>query len=144
MHSAENRLALAMRAGFTLVELLVVVAIIGVLSTIAIVSFSGATGTADAAAVKASVDNFAKGATLYQMRHHRFPSELRLLVVDDGDDPPIIEGGEELLTDPWGTDYKVEIRNNGKRFVVISAGPDMSFDTEDDIRSDKVAKKKQQ
>jgi hypothetical protein len=37
-----------------------------------------------------------------------------------------------------------DCRNNGKRFVVISAGPDMSFDTEDDIRSDKVAKKKQQ
>jgi hypothetical protein len=90
------------------------------------------------------VDNFAKGGTLYHMRHHKFPSELRLLVVDDGDEPPVIDGGEDILTDPWGTDYKIELRNNGKRFVVVSAGPDMSFDTEDDIRSDKVAKKKQQ
>ena len=136
MHKEEKVVAAAMRAGFTLIEILVAVAIIGVMSTVAIISLSSATDSADAAAVKQSVDNFAKGGTLYHMRHHKFPSELRLLVVDDGDEPPVI--------DPWGTDYKIELRNNGKRFVVVSAGPDMSFDTEDDIRSDKVAKKKQQ
>ena len=144
MHKEEKVVAAAMRAGFTLIEILVAVAIIGVMSTVAIVSLSSATDSADAAAVKQSVDNFAKGGTLYHIRHHKFPSELRLLVVDDGDEPPVIDGGEDILTDPWGTDYKIELRNNGKRFVVVSAGPDMSFDTEDDIRSDKVAKKKQQ
>ena len=29
----------------------------------------------------------------------------------------MIDGGEDILTDPWGTDYKIELRNNGKRFV---------------------------
>ena len=34
------------------------------------------------------------------------------------------------------------IEVKGKRFVIISAGPDTEFGTEDDIRSDTIATKK--
>ena len=56
------------------------------------------------------------------------------LVEASGDDEPIVEGGEGALYDPWGTEYKYE--KKGKRFVVISAGPDGEFGGDDDIRSD--------
>ena len=44
------------------------------------------------------------------------------------------------MYDPWDNEYKLEV--SGKRFVVISAGPDGQFGTEDDIRSDKIEKSK--
>jgi energy-coupling factor transporter ATP-binding protein EcfA2 len=59
---------------------------------------------------------------------------LKSLVEASGDDEPIVEGGEGALYDPWGTEYKYE--KKGKRFVVISAGPDGEFGGDDDIRSD--------
>ena len=55
-----------------------------------------------------------------------------------GDEDPYLEGGEGALVDPWDNDYRIEVK--GKRFVVISNGPDGSPNTEDDIRSDKIEK----
>ena len=37
-------------------------------------------------------------------------------------------------------DYRIEIK--GKRFVIISNGPDGEAGTEDDVRSDKIESKK--
>ena len=48
--------------------------------------------------------------------------------------------GEGALVDPWDNDYRIEIK--GKRFVIISNGPDGEPGTEDDIRSDKIEKTK--
>ena len=36
----------------------------------------------------------------------------------------------------------MEATGKGKRFVIISAGPDGQFGSEDDIRSDKIEKTK--
>ena len=53
----------------------------------------------------------------------------------------IIKGGEGALVDPWGQEYKLVTK--GKKYYVVSAGPDGSFDTEDDIRSDRYDNKKE-
>ena len=45
-----------------------------------------------------------------------------------------------FVNDPMGNALKYEIK--GKRFVVISAGSDGDFGTEDDIRSDKKGSSK--
>jgi len=47
--------------GFTLIELLIVILIIGILATIAIVSYNGATARAKAAAVVQSINDAARG-----------------------------------------------------------------------------------
>ena len=47
-----------------------------------------------------------------------------------------------MRLDPWNNDYKFE--SKGMKFVVISAGPDGQFGTEDDIRSDKAQKKEKE
>lgn len=44
---------------------------------------------------------------------------------------------EKLLTDPWGTPYRLDILNvAAEDFEIRSAGPDRVFDTEDDVTSD--------
>ena len=61
------------RSGFTLVELIVVIGIIGVLAGVLLASFSGGTDSARAAKCLANMRNLAQGAIGYAAQHDRFP-----------------------------------------------------------------------
>lgn len=61
--------------------------------------------------------------------------KLRQLVEGDDEMPPIIDGGKDVLIDPWGNEYRYESR--GKGFAIFSCGADGKAGTKDDIRSDK-------
>ena len=138
MKQDENTVVAAMRSGFTLIEILVAVAIIGIMGTVAVMNITANIEKAKVTATKEAVVNIKNAVINYYMQSKRYPSDLNALITASGDDEPILDGGEGALEDPWGTEYKYE--RNGKKVVIISAGPDTSFGTEDDIRSDKIAK----
>lgn len=142
MRKEENAAVNAMRAGFTLVELLVVVAILGILGAIGMQGVTGHIEKTRKTAAKTGVDTIKGAITNYMIdkKKSKPPSDLKVLIEADGDDEPLLDGGEGALYDPWDTEYKLEVK--GRRFVVISAGPDQSFGTEDDIRSDTIGKSK--
>ena len=78
-----------------------------------------------------------EAVVVYRLKYNgRFPQSLRELVDDSDDKEPILEGGAKAIIDPWDNEYKLE--KNGKRHTILSAGPDGIFDTEDDIRSDRL------
>ena len=136
MERRENTYLEAARRGFTLVELLVVVAILGILGTIAIQNVTGHIAKTRITAAEAGVRSLQEACTSYFTQHKKFPTSLDQLV--EGDDP-IVEGGEGALYDPWDNKYELEVKNK-KRIVVKSAGEDGVMGNEDDIRSDSVKK----
>ena len=131
MNKKENMLAEAARRGFTLVELLVVVAILGILGTIAIQNVTGHIAKTRITAAEAGVRALQEACTTYYIQHKKLPTSLEQLV--EGDDP-ILEGGDGALYEPWDTKYELEVK--GKKVIIKSAGEDGSMGTEDDIRSD--------
>ena len=135
MNRKENKFVEAARRGFTLVELLVVVAILGILGTIAIQNVTGHIAKTRITAAEAGVRAIQEACTTYYIQHKKLPTSLDQLV--EGEDP-ILEGGEGALYDPW--DNKYEMESKGKKVVVKSAGEDGEMGTDDDIRSDKKKK----
>lgn len=135
MNRQENLVCAAARRGFTLVELLVVVAILGILGTIAIQNVKSHIDKANETAAKSTVQSVSEAVTSYYIKNKKLPSSLTQLTEGSDDDPPILEGGDKAINDPWDNELKLEI--HGKRFAVISAGPDGEFGNDDDIRSDK-------
>ena len=70
-----------MKKGFTLVELLIVVAILGILAAIGIVSFGGFLGSAKENAAKANYNNFISEVSSILMKCHMGEDKIYLKVV---------------------------------------------------------------
>src|SRR5680860_55108 len=60
--------------GFTIVELLVVIVVIGILATITIVSYTGISQKAVVSALQSDLSNAKKQLTLYQIDHSAYPT----------------------------------------------------------------------
>jgi len=142
MKENENQAVTAMRAGFTLMEILVAVAIIGILGTVAVQSVTSNIEKSKITAAQESVNNIANAVTTYYLANKKYPNDLRDLIKENSDGEAVLEGGEGVLEDPWGNEYKYE--KKGKKYVVISSGPDGEFGNEDDLRSDIKKKSKKE
>lgn len=122
------------RGGFTLIEVLLVVAILGILAGVVVVNLSGRQEKSMIQAARASIGAILTAIDLYEVDTGRFPPNLAALVNDDGApnwSGPYLRGG--LPKDPWGTDFAYTIQ--GSSYKVISGGPDMGVGGEDDITS---------
>lgn len=115
--------------GFTLIEVLLVVAILGILATVVVVNFSGKGETAKINATRASIANVATAVSMYEVSLGKFPSSLKDLTVDvESFNAPL----SDVPVDSWGTEFQYKTLGRGK-FEIRSAGPDASFGTEDDL-----------
>lgn len=66
-------------SGFTIVELLIVIVVIGILAAIVIVAFSGIQDRANSAAVQSDLKNFGKMATLFHADNGAYPGTVNQL-----------------------------------------------------------------
>ncbi len=60
--------------GFTIVELLIVIVVIGILAAISVVAYTGLTNGANDAAVKSDMSNVAKFMELYRAEYGAYPT----------------------------------------------------------------------
>jgi len=114
--------------GFTLVEVIVVIAIIGILATVVIVRYSGKTDQARVAAAKAQIAQLESAVIEFQGQNARLPRSLDELVNRPGDCPNWPEGGylknNKVTKDPWGHEYIYKFEGAGGDFEIICLGAD--------------------
>ena len=131
MNNQEKRTAReALRQGFTLIEILVVVAIIGMLGAVAVPAYMNYLADARISTTRALINNVDVAVKSYNMKHGKYPESLEVLQEpqEDGRDPWL--AGEAV--DPWGNELKYE-KQGKKRPKIASAGPDGEAGGDDDI-----------
>jgi general secretion pathway protein G len=124
------------RSGFTLVEVLLVIAILGILAGTLMVNIGGKSEKARINSARATIGALTSAVQTFQIDLARLPNELGELFTDPGDpnwQGPYIMGSKDQMVDPWGTPFA--INKSGNTFKISSAGPDKSMGTADDISS---------
>lgn len=118
------------RSGFTLVELLMVVCILGILYAGAKLIFTGQDQEARITTTRGSIATIEQAVQIFGMKHNgKLPDALEELTAGTDDAPGLLKEG--ALNDSWGTPFSYA--RQGKRFKITSAGPDCEMGSEDDI-----------
>ena len=100
--------------GFTLVEIMVVVVIIGILGALVVPKLLGRTGESRITAAKVDIATMMQALKLYKLDNQRYPTTeqgLNALIAKPTSGPSANgwkEGGyiEKLPKDPWGNTYQ--------------------------------------
>lgn len=101
------------QAGFSLLEMMIVVAIMGIMISLIAPNLISQMRKAEITAVKADLNQIDWQTKFYYLDNYRFPTQMSQLT------PRYFT---TLPTDPWGNNYKL-ISKDGK-YVVLSYGAD--------------------
>jgi general secretion pathway protein G len=128
-----NRPRLSRRhSGFTLIEIMVVVVIMGVLAAMLVPRLMGRTDDARVLAAKQDIDTFTQALKLYRLDNQRYPSTeqgLQALITKPtiAPIPPNWKTGgyiDRLKLDPWGLAYQYQMPGTRGEVDVFSYGAD--------------------
>lgn len=115
--------------GFTLMEMLAVIAIIAILSTAVILVVLPQVGKSSTVKARADINTYEQAANMYRLRMGRYPEGLDDLVVEPNDAQGranFPKGGfvKFLSDDPWGNAYIYTYPGEHGEFDIISYGAD--------------------
>ena len=106
--------------GFTLVELMVVIVIIGLLATVVVINVFPAVDTANRKKAEADIATLEQAAEMYRLNKLTYPTS------DQGLQALLSDGFiKRLPDDPWGNAYKYAAPGgDGRPFDIYSTGAD--------------------
>ncbi|MFT5123295.1 MAG: general secretion pathway protein G [Kiritimatiellia bacterium] len=118
------------RAGFTLIEILLVVGIMAMLAGIAGYTVSNQSNNAKISVTKITLKMVKTAFSEYELDYGAYPDSLDALV--DPAKGPILDA-DVAPTDEWKRALK--FKPEGGRLQVYSAGPDGAWGSKDDLRT---------
>ena len=133
LHLVLKRRRKQIQKGFTMIELMAVLIILGLLATVLVRNFMGSTDKARVIITKANLKILHTAVMQYKMDTGQLPTEeegLMALIEPPSEVEELVEPGGYLETtevslDGWGNDFYYELfPESGKPFVIISWGAD--------------------
>jgi general secretion pathway protein G len=126
---AAARRQLGSKAGFTLVEILVVITIIGLIMALVGPRVLNYLGESKAKAAKIQIESFASALDLYYLDLGRYPrTNEGLVALTRGNNAPGWNGpylrGGVVPNDPWGHSYLYRSPGERAPYEIISLGSD--------------------
>ncbi len=124
----------AVRSAFTLLELMLVLAILVVLAGVVGYNILGTQDTAFTQTTETQLQGLRNNIVMYRLRVNQMPDSLDALVDGPSDSDkkatwqPIIT---EVPKDAWGNDITLSV--NGNKFELRSAGADGQMNSDDDV-----------
>lgn len=122
----------ASQSGFTLIEIMVVVVILGILAALVAPNILGRTGEARITAAQSDINSISNALDLYKLDNHAYPSTdqgLEALVSKPSGYPEPANWNPEgylknLPKDPWGNDYQYLSPGSERAYDLYSLGAD--------------------
>lgn len=118
------------RAGFTLMEVLLVLAILVILGSLVGIAFTRVQKDSYSKAAQVQINAFKSGLQLYFRDHGTYPQNLEDLRNAPGGDNTMWKGPyleENIPSDPWGRPYQYQIVQDEYQqdtYEITSLGPD--------------------
>jgi general secretion pathway protein G len=121
---------MSIKNGFTLMEMLVVLVIIGLIAMVAIPQVSRLMGSSKNKAAQIQMETMTSALRYYELDTGSLPTDAEGLAAlwkapagRDGWNGPYIRQ-ERQLRDPWGNAFVYQAPNNGQLFRLVSRGAD--------------------
>ncbi len=125
-NSAFTRSTNTGQRGFTLIEIMVVVVIIGMLATMILPRVLGRLDQSQQIAAKADINQLSTALKFYKLDHAKYPSSsdgLEALLSGARDGKGYLDG-DSVPTDPWGNKYLYQYPGQNMEFDIWTLGAD--------------------
>lgn len=118
--------------GFTLIEMMIVIVIMGILASLIVPKIIGRPDEARTIAAKQDIASISQALKLYKLDNHRYPTTDQGLqsLVSKPSSPPIPPNWktsgylEKMPIDPWGNPYQYLFPGTHGEFDIFSFGVD--------------------
>lgn len=129
------------QTGFTILEVMVVIVIIGLIATMVVPNIIGSQDRANVQKAVADITSLETNLKMYKMDNYNYPTTeqgLEALVTQTDVEPLPRRFPEEgyitrLPSDPWGNEYQLLNPGENGKVDIFSMGPDGEAGTDDDI-----------